>query len=115
VYVCDRSDCLPGSRIFYHFDAPNGALLPGIQRKQEAVVSEMLNEHSREFPRSEIDLVSGQMRGVAKASDGSQIYYAYGVVHGSKWDVWLSSASLDPKISQANLEQFEAALQPVRN
>ena len=113
VYVCDRSDCAPGSRVFYHFDPPNEALVPGILRKQEAAVSEMLGEPSKAFSPSEIDLISGQMRSIATASDGSKVYYASGVVHVSKWDAWLSSASSDQTTSQANLKQFEAALKHV--
>ncbi len=115
VYVCDRLDCLLGSRIFYHLNPPNGVLPPGILRKQEAAVSEMLSEPSREFPRLEVEMASMRMHGVAMAPDGLRVYYAFAAVHGSKWDAWLSSASLDPKVSQANLEQFEAALQPIRN
>ncbi len=113
VYLCDRSDCVSGSRIFYHFDPPNAALVPGILRKQEAAVSEMLGEPSKAFSPSEINLSSGRMRSVATASDGSKVYYASGVVHGSKWDAWLSSASSDQNASQANLKQFEAALKHI--
>jgi hypothetical protein len=75
----------------------------------------MLREKSRELSSSEIDLSTGQMRSIATASDGSRIHYAFGVVHVSKWDAWLSSASVDPTTSQANLEQFEAVLKRVRS
>jgi hypothetical protein len=65
------------------------------------------------FSPSEVNLFSGQMRSIATASDGSKVHYASGVVHGSKWDAWLSSASPDQNTSQANLKQFEAALKHI--
>jgi hypothetical protein len=113
IYVCDRSDCVSGSRIFYHFDPPNAALAPGILRKQEAPVTEVLGEPSKAFSSSEVSLLSGQAQSTATASDGSRVYYASGVVHGSKWDAWLNSAARDQNTSQANLKQFEAALKHI--
>jgi hypothetical protein len=115
VYVCERADCVSGSRVVCRFDAPGSAVFPGIFRKQETVVSEMLGEPSKVFSPPAVDLSTGEMHIVAMASDGSKIYYAYGSVDSSRWHASLNSSSPDQKTSRANLEQFESALEHARN
>lgn len=115
VYVCDRSDCVPGSRVFFHFDLPNSAIFSGIFREREAAVSDILGEQSKVFSPFAMDLSTGQMHGLATAVGGSKIYYSVGDVDGSGWRASLSSSSRDEMADQANLERFEAALKSTRN
>jgi hypothetical protein len=110
LYVCDRSDCVPGSRVFLHFDRINSAVFPGIFRKWEAAVSDTLGEPSKVFSPFAIDLLTGQMHGVATVGDGSKTYYSFGDADVSSGHASLSSSSPDEMASQANLKQFEAAL-----
>jgi hypothetical protein len=115
VYVCDRSDCVKGSRVVCSFDPPNSATFLGIWRKQEAAVSALLGEQSKTFSPSSIEFATGRMYGLATSSDGSTTYYEFGDVKGREWRASLSSASRDEKASRANLEQFEATLKRARN
>jgi hypothetical protein len=115
VYVCERPDCAVGSRIFFRFNPLSSAVFPGILRKQEAAVSDILGEPSTVFSPFAIDLSTGQMHGVAKLMDGSKAYYSFGDVDGSNWRALLSSSSRDETVSQVNLEKFEAALKSARN
>jgi hypothetical protein len=115
VYVCDRADCVRGSRVFWRFDPLNSAPFPGIMRKDEAVVSGLLNEPSKAFPSIGIVLGAGGGRGVTTSSDGSKTYYEFDNINGPKSRASLSSASPDEKASKANLQQFEAALGQIRN
>ncbi|WP_156898739.1 hypothetical protein [Bradyrhizobium erythrophlei] len=115
VYVCERSDCAVGSRVFFRFNTLSSAVFPGILRKQEAAASDILGEPSKVFSPFAIDLSTGQMHGVAKLMDGSKAYYSFGDVDGSNWRASLSSSSRDETASQVNLEKFEAVLKSVRN
>ena len=115
VYVCDRPDCVEGSRVMCAFDPPNSAALPGSWWKQEAIVSELLGEPSKTFSSSSIELATGRMYELATSSDGTKTYYEFGEVKGPNWRASVSSASRDEKASQENLTRFEAALKHVTN
>ena|SRR5579871_1699767 len=115
VYVCDRSDCAKGSRVICHFDPPNSAPFPGISKKYEAIVSEMLGEPGKTFSPSALDLATGRTRSIATLSDGSKAYYVSGDLVGPNWQAWLSSSSSDEKTSEANLGTFEYALKGAKN
>jgi hypothetical protein len=115
VYVCDRSDCVRGSRVICHFDPPNSAPFPGIWWRHEAAVSALLGEPSKTFSPLASDLSLRRWYKTATSSDGSKTYYELGDVIGTKWHASLTSASPDEKASRANLEQFEAALERVKN
>src|SRR5579872_1072163 len=115
VYVCDRSECVSGSRVFFQLDQPNSAALPGIWWKLEAAVSTLLSERSKTFSPASIEFATGRTRRLAMSADGSRTYYEFGDVNGPRWRASLSSASRDERASQANLERFEAALERNRN
>jgi len=115
VYVCDRSECVPGSRVFWHFEPPNSAPLPGNWRKYEAAVSELLNEPGKTFSPIKSDQSLRRLFQTAMSPDGLRIYYEFADVKGPEWRALLSSASLGAKASSANLEQFEAALKKIEN
>jgi hypothetical protein len=115
VYACDRSDCLPGSRVFWHFDSLNSAPFSRIWRKYEAAVSELLNEPSKTFSQIRSDPSLRRLFQTAMSPDGLRTYYEFADVEGPGWRASLSSASLYAKASSANLEQFEAALKQIRN
>src|SRR5882724_6335504 len=102
VYICERSDCV---RIICYFEQPNSAPIPGVIRKQEALVSAMLGEQGKAYSPLAAVLTTGRMHSIATASDGSRAYYALGGVDGPKWRASLSSLSSDAKMSEANLEQ----------
>jgi hypothetical protein len=115
VYLCDRADCVPGSRVFLHFEPPNSPAFPGISRKWEAAVSDILGEQGKTVSSLTIDLSTGRARNIATASDGSKAYYVFGDVDGPKWRASLSSSSSDEEISESNLRTFESALKGVKN
>jgi hypothetical protein len=115
VYLCDRSDCVKGSRVICYFSPPNSAVTPGLFRKQESWVSEMLGEPGKTFSPSALDLATGRTRSIAAVSDGSKAYYVSGSVAGPKWQAWLSSSSSDAKASETNLGTFESAFNGVKN
>lgn len=93
VYVCERSDCVVGSRIICYFELSNSAPVPGIMRKQEALVSAMLGEPSKTLSSLAINLRTGLMHSIAMASYGSKFYYVFGGVDGPRWHASLSSSS----------------------
>ena len=115
VYVCSRSDCVPGSRVTFYFDPPNSATFPGIWWKHEVAVTALLGEPSKTFSPLASDLLMRRWHKIATSADGSKPFYALGGVDDPKWRASVTSASRDEKASQANLEQFEAALRPVGN
>ena len=115
VYVCSHPDCVEGSRVICHFDAPKSAVFPGIWRKYEGTVSALLGEQGKTFSPFTIDLASGRASSIATSSDGSKNYYVLGDVSTPEWRASLSSTSGDEKAAQVNLEKFEIALKRPRN
>jgi hypothetical protein len=115
VYVCDDGDCVKGSRVICYFSPPNSAVAPGLFRKQESWVSEMLGEPGNTFSPSALDLATGRTRSIATSSRGSKAYYVSEDVVGPNWQAWLTSSSSDAKASEANLGMFESALKGAKN
>ena len=117
VYVCDRADCVPGSTVVFHYDAPNAAMAPGELRRQETAVSAMLPERPKpvRFSGFAVDIATGRTHDAATASDGTTMYYTSGMIHGSAWQAFLTSCSSDEMASRANLGQFEMTLKRARN
>jgi hypothetical protein len=101
--------------VICYFSQPGSAIFPGLFRKQESWVSEMLGEPSKTFSPSSLDLATGQSRSIATALDGSEAYYVSGSVAGPNWQAWLSSSSSDAKMSEENLGTFQSALKGARN
>ena len=113
VYVCDHSDCVPGSKVICYFYPLNTAMAPGLFRRQEEIASQLLQERPKPSTKSTglgIDLATARMREVETASDGSKNYKTHIVVKSSKWEVFLISSSIDEKASDANSTRFETAL-----
>jgi hypothetical protein len=118
VYVCDRADCAPGSRVICHrYPASNSsALPPGALRRDEVAAAKMLGEESPKrdttttgFPIS-LPMSKPVMREVSTAPDGTKTYRASTIIESSRWQASLISLSGDAGASEANLDRFEAAL-----
>ena len=101
IYVCGHPDCVEGSRVICHFDAPKSAVFPGIWRKYEGTVSALLGEQGKTFSPFAMDLSSRRASSIATSSDGAKNYYVLGDVSTLKWRASLSSASGDEKASQS--------------
>jgi hypothetical protein len=115
VYICDRSDCVRGSRVICYLGSPNSAFAPGLFRQQESWASEMLGEPIKTLSSLGADFKTGRTHSVGTASDGSKTYHVSGSIDDSRWQAWLSSSSSDAKTSEANLDTFESALRGAKN
>jgi hypothetical protein len=115
VFVCERPDCVPGSRVACNVGPPDSALPPWVLRKAAAAAAETAGEHPKSGSKSAglaLDLM-GRGLSVETASDGTKTYHASSTVNGATSQFILTSSSIDEKASQANLDRFEAALKAI--
>jgi hypothetical protein len=117
VYLCDRPDCAPNSRVSFLL-YPGSAIAPGQLQRQRDTVAEMLQQRSAPCAlfNAVLSLSAPRpMRCVATAPDGSKSYDTIGIVDGSNLSASLISSSRDETASETNYRQFEAALKAVVN
>ena len=117
VYVCDRPDCAPKSRVSF-LPYQGSAIAPGQFHRQRGLVAELLQEHSTPCAPvyGAIRLAAPMpMPCVATAPDGSKSYETIGTVNGTNWSASLISSSSAEAASEANYRLFEAKLKAVVN
>jgi hypothetical protein len=115
VFVCERGDCVPGSRVFCHVERRGSAVAPGIMRTEERRAAALAGEQFRpptNAPSLGLDLAGGS-RIIEKADDGISRYRTSVVVNNETSQFILVSSATDEQASRANLARFEKALQEI--
>ncbi|NPV19769.1 hypothetical protein [Bradyrhizobium aeschynomenes] len=109
IFICERADCVPGSRLVCHIMAHGSALPPGILRKWDGMAAELAGEPAKTSPTLSLDLAGGSL--LIDTADETRSYRAFSIVNSATSRFILISSSNDESASHANLARFEKALQ----
>jgi hypothetical protein len=112
IFVCERADCVRGSRLVCLIMRHHSEVPPGLPRKRAAMAAELAGEPPKLGRASStlgLDLAGGSH--LIDTADRTRSYRGFSIVDTATSRFILVSSSSDEYASHANLGRFEKALQ----